>query len=124
MKTYSGFNTINQSKKFRITGIDLVKRDIINHFSIRKGEKLMNPNFGSLIWSMLFEPLDDQTKKIIIADVVSIVNYDPRVAVDDVLVQELGLGIRLRISLTYIPTGQTSLMLLTFNKDTQSLTTA
>lgn len=84
----------------------------------------MNPNFGSLIWSMLFEPLDDQTKKIIIADVVSIVNYDPRVAVDDVLVQELGLGIRLRISLTYIPTGQTSLMLLTFNKDTQSLTTA
>ena len=51
---YKGFSTIDQTKKFRLTDIDLVKRDLLNHFSIRKGEKLMTPNFGSIIWNMLF----------------------------------------------------------------------
>jgi phage baseplate assembly protein W len=124
MITYRGLNTINQSKKFRMTGIELVKRDLLNHFSIRKGEKLMNPNFGSIIWGMLFEPLDDETKKLILDDVTAIVNYDPRVSVNEVLIQELGIGLRLQVSLTYLPNGQQSMMLLTFNKDTNSLSAA
>jgi hypothetical protein len=38
MLTYRGFNTIGQTKKFRLTDLDLVKRDLLNHFQIRKGE--------------------------------------------------------------------------------------
>jgi phage baseplate assembly protein W len=57
MTTYRGLSTLGQNKKFRLTDIELVKRDLLNHFQIRKGEKLMNPNFGSIIWNMLFEPL-------------------------------------------------------------------
>ena len=45
---YRGFSTINQVKKFRLTDIELVKRDLINHFGIKKGQKLMNPEFGSI----------------------------------------------------------------------------
>jgi len=51
---YRGFSTINQIKKFRLTDVELVKRDLINHFSIKKGQKLMNPDFGSIIWNMLY----------------------------------------------------------------------
>ena len=64
MTKFRGFNTVNQVKKFRLTDLDLVKRDLLNHFQIRKGEKLMNPAFGSIIWNMLFEPLTDETKKV------------------------------------------------------------
>ena len=49
--TYKGFSTNNRSKKFRVTDFELVKQDLINHFNIRKGEKLMNPNFGTIIWN-------------------------------------------------------------------------
>ena len=63
---YKGFSTINRSKKFRTTDIDLVKQDLINHFSIRKGEKLMNPNFGSIVWSLLFEPMDEHINQMVV----------------------------------------------------------
>ena len=55
--TYKGFSTIGQTGKFRLTDFDLVKQDIINNFQIRKGEKLMNPDFGTIIWNIIHEPL-------------------------------------------------------------------
>jgi phage baseplate assembly protein W len=116
--TYRGFNTIDQNKKFRLTDLNLVKRDLINHFQIRKGEKLMNPSFGSLIWNTLFEPLDERTKKIILDDVKSVVSYDPRLAVDEVIVQQLDSGLQIQMTITYLPTNMTEVMSLTFDRDT------
>jgi hypothetical protein len=66
---YRGFSTIGRTKKFRLTDLELVKRDLLNHFSIRKGEKLMDPNFGSIIWNMLYEPLTADVKSSIVEDV-------------------------------------------------------
>lgn len=117
MTKYRGFNTIDQVKKFRLTDIDLVKRDLLNHFQIRKGEKLMNPSFGSIIWNMLFEPLTDETKKIILDDVTEIVKYDPRLTVDEVIIQQLEHGLQLQIGLTYNPAGVNTVMSLNFNKE-------
>ena len=64
---YKGFSTINRSKKFRVGNFDLVKTDLYNHFQIKKGEKLMQPSFGSIVWSLLFEPLTELTKNAIAA---------------------------------------------------------
>jgi phage baseplate assembly protein W len=117
MLTYRGFSTIDQTKKFRLTDLDLVKRDLLNHFQIRKGEKLMNPNFGSIIWSALYEPFDEPTKKVILDDVKAVVSYDPRLAVDQVLLEELDNGLQIQISLTYLPANMTTVMNLTFDRD-------
>lgn len=122
MITYRGFSTIDQKKKFRLTDIDLIKRDLMNHFRIRKGEKLMNPNFGSIIWNTLFEPMTEETKKIILDDVNAVVKYDPRVSVDEVLITEQQNGLQIQIELTYIPTNQTASMNFTFNRDAGTLT--
>lgn len=121
MLTYKGFSTIDRTKKFRMTDLDLVKRDLLNHFQIRKGEKLMNPEFGSIIWNVLFEPLDEPTKKVILDDVKTVVSYDPRLAVDEVLLQQLDNGLQIQISLTYIPTNTTSIMNLTFDRDSNTV---
>ncbi len=59
MALYNGFSTLNGSKKFKLTDFELVKQDLQNHFGIRKGEKLMNPEFGTIIWDLLFEPLNE-----------------------------------------------------------------
>ena len=58
MSTYRGFSTLVNAKKYRLTDFELVKQDLINHFNIRKGEKLMKPDFGTVIWDMLFEPVE------------------------------------------------------------------
>jgi hypothetical protein len=64
MTIYRGFSTRLNAKKYSVTDFALAKQDMINHFEIRKGEKLMNPQFGSIIWDMLFEPLTEDTKQI------------------------------------------------------------
>jgi len=121
---YRGFSTVNQVKKFRLTDLDLVKQDLINHFSIKKGEKLMNPNFGSIIWSMLYEPLTAETKAIIVEDVKKVISYDPRLQVNGVLINELDHGLQLQIDLTFLPDNYASKLTLDFNNTNQSVTVA
>jgi phage baseplate assembly protein W len=121
MATYKGFNTQGQSKKFRITDADLIKRDLMNHFSIRKGEKLMQPNFGSIIWGMLFEPLTNEVKAEIVKDITTIINYDPRVNVESVDVTQYDHGIQVAVGLTYINNNQSDLLYMNFNGNSQRL---
>jgi phage baseplate assembly protein W len=85
--------------------IQLVKQDLLNHFNIRKGEKLENPEFGTNIYAYIFDPLDQDTKNLIIQEIEDVVNYDPRVQLDQVEVDEFEHGVQVRISLLYIGYG-------------------
>lgn len=119
MITYRGFSTYNRFKKFRLTDFELAKQDLFNHFHIRKGEKLMNPNFGTIIWNVLFEPFTEEIKSAIVSDINKIVKYDPRINVDSVEITQFDHGLQVNLSLTYIPTDQTGPMKMRFdqNKD-------
>jgi phage baseplate assembly protein W len=79
MATYIGYSSIGQKASSRIlVDKDLAKRDLMNHFYTRRGERLANPEFGSIIWDMLFEPMDAYTESLIQEDVERIINSDPR----------------------------------------------
>lgn len=119
---YKGFSTFNRDKKFRVVDFELVKQNLYNHFNIRKGEKLMQPNFGSNIWNMLFEPLTEEVRQIIVDDVKSVVSYDPRVSVSNVLVTQFDHGIQLVVELSYIPSNQLETLVLNFDNRSRSLT--
>ena len=114
--TYKGFSTVDQNKNFKLFDSSLVKRDLINHFYIRKGEKLENPNFGTIIWDVLFEPMTEQLKELIAKDVEEIVNSDPRIAVNALTVDATDQGISIQIEVTYLPFNVTDNMSLSFDK--------
>lgn len=102
-RIYRGISTIsNSSNSYALYDISLIKQDILNHFHIRKGEKLENPNFGTIIWDVLFEPLTEVLKNAIINDVTEIVNYDPRVTADSIVVTQYDSGIQIECKLTYL----------------------
>ena len=119
--TYKGFSTIGQTGKFRLTDFDLVKQDIINNFQIRKGEKLMNPDFGTIIWNIIHEPLTEDLKAVIITDIKKIAAYDPRVSIDNVVVTEFSQGIQVELQLRYVQTNQVNVMELQFDNETSTL---
>lgn len=119
---YKGFSTYNRSKKFRVTDVDLVKQNLYNHFNIRKGEKLMQPNFGTIVWNMMFEPLTDETKELIVADVRAIVGHDPRARATNVLVVQFDHGIQIDIDLLYLTSNQSDRLSLSFDRNSQTLT--
>jgi len=100
----------------RLTDFDLVKRDLLNHFNIRKGEKLGNPSFGTIIWDTIFEPFTSDVENAIIDDVKRIVAYDPRTTVTNVVITEYEFGLQVEIELIYAHTNLTSQLSLNFDK--------
>lgn len=117
MFVYKGFSSKEANKNFKLYDIDLVKQDLINHFYIRKGEKLENPEFGTVIWDMLFEPFTPDVKEIIAKDVEAIINYDPRFAVNEIQIDNTDQGIRIQAELVYVPFNIVERMTLTFDKN-------
>jgi phage baseplate assembly protein W len=105
MPTYfRGFSTVdaNQNNN-KLYDIELIKRDLLNHFYTRRGERVMYPEYGSIIWDLIFEPLTDYNKDTIINDCLRIVGSDTRVNLQNVNVTSYTYGIRLRIDLLYVP---------------------
>lgn len=115
--TYKGFNSKESAKNYKLYDIDLVKQDLINHFYIRKGEKLENPEFGTVIWDMLFEQFTEDVKNIIAKDVEDIINYDPRMAVNEIQIDSTDQGIRIQADVVYIPFNVNERMTLNFDKN-------
>ena len=115
--TYKGFSSKETKSNFKLYDIDLVKQDLINHFYIRKGEKLENPDFGTVIWDLLFEPMTEEVKKLIAKDVEDIINYDPRISVKAVSVDSTDQGIRISAELLYLPFNVSEMMTFDFDKN-------
>jgi phage baseplate assembly protein W len=114
---YKGFSSTETSRNYKLYDIDLVKQDLMNHFYIRKGEKLENPEFGTVIWDLIFEQFTEDVKTIIAKDVEDIINYDPRIAVNEVQIDSTDQGIRIQADITYIPFNINERMTFDFDKN-------
>lgn len=113
---YRGFNSRNIKGGFKENDIDLIKRDLLNHFYIRRGEKLENPDFGTVIWDLIFEPMTEQNMRIINEDVARIINRDPRTSPKNLKIDATEHGIRIEIDLTYVPFDVTEKLTLDFDR--------
>jgi len=122
MAIYKGYNTVdNKTTKTRLEDAELIKRDLSNHFNIRKGEKLMRPDFGTIIWDALFEPMTEDLRDAIVDDVTRIVNYDPRLIAESILVDEYEQGILVEARVRYSNNNQLETLRLQFDQTTNSL---
>ena len=117
-KAYRGISTVNEeNNSFVLYDIGLIKQDLLNHFHIRQGEKLENPEFGCIIWDALFEPLTETLKEAIAQNVTTIVNSDPRVQADQVFVNSYESGLQIECVLTYLPYNISEQLKLQFDED-------
>ena len=115
--TYRGISTVNpNTKEFKLFDLALIKQDIVNHFHIRLGEKIENPGFGTIIWDVLYEPLTDALKDVIIQNVTEVINYDKRVKVDRVTVDSYESGIQIECDLTYLQYSISEQLKFTFDQ--------
>ena len=121
MAYYRGYNTVdNIFGSIRLTESQLVRRDILNHFNVNQGEAVMRPNFGSIIKSIVFEPLTEETQDLIIDEVKRVVQSDPRVQMADMELQEFESGIQVAMTLNYVNTDLSEQLFIKFDRDTQS----
>jgi phage baseplate assembly protein W len=103
-KTFKGFSTVSSaSESYGLYDLHLIKQDLLNHFHIRMGERLEQPDFGTIIWDIIFEPLTDQMIQMITKNVETIVNYDSRVRAEQIIVTAYETGIQVECTLVYYP---------------------
>jgi phage baseplate assembly protein W len=115
--TYKGFSTIsNNFGSSKLTDTDLIKRDLLNHFAIRKGEKLMRGNFGTSLRDLIMDPLTEETKQLIIEEVNAVINNDPRVRPEEVTLDEYENGLQVQIILRYVIDNQVENLLVRFDR--------
>ncbi|MDC0002423.1 GPW/gp25 family protein [bacterium] len=117
-KAYRGLSSVNpDNNSSTLYDLALIKQDLLNHFHIRQGEKLMNPEFGTIIWDAIFEPFTDELKQSIADNVTSIVNYDPRIQANEIIVSTYESGIQIELDLTYVPYNISEKLRLDFDEN-------
>lgn len=114
---YKGFSTVDPTNYGgKLFDFDLIKQDIINHFNTRKGERVMNPTFGTIVWDLIMEPLTDQIKDLLTNDITTICNFDPRVSPLEIKINEYEQGYLVELTLLMKSTDETSTLRLAFDQ--------
>jgi len=117
--TFKGFSSRADKRNFKLYDFEVAKQDLINRLSVRKGERVENPEFGTIIYDAIFEPFTEALKDAIVDDVTANLNADPRIATEEILVTEADKGIAIQATIKYVPLNITEK--LRFNFDENSL---
>ncbi len=114
---YKGFSTIDSTNYgSKLYDFDLIKQDIINQFHTRKGQRVMNPTFGTVIWDLLMEPLTEVVKETLTNDITTICTSDPRVYPIQIKINEEERGYLIEITLAMKNTDQRTTLRLLFDQ--------
>ncbi len=113
---YKGYSSLSDNNT-KLFDFDLIKQDIINHFNTKKGERVMNPEFGCVIWDLLMDPITDRTRELLKQDIERICTSDPRVTPTQMDLTEYPNGYLLEVTLLMNGTDQSETMKLAFDQN-------
>lgn len=105
MVKFIGYSSIDQYfGSVTLQDVELAKRDLLNHFYTKKGERLGSPEFGSILPFLVFEPLDDDSIFQVENDIDTIISLDPRwnLVNKEIIIGENSITCDLRLQ--YVPT--------------------
>lgn len=145
MTQYIGFSTINANKprstnlqygvgggpgtitspvipgkKFRITDQQLVIQNFVNALNIRLGEKVGQPQYGTTLWSFVFEPNTQDTQFALEQEIRRVASLDPRLILDTVRAFPQENGILLECQLAIAPFNEAALLSVFFDSSTNT----
>ena len=115
--TFKGFSSKADKQSFKVYDFECAKQDLINRLSVRKGERVENPEFGTIIYDLLFEPFTEALKDAITEDITANLNADPRIGTEEITVVEADHGIAIQATLKYIPLDITEKLAFKFDEN-------
>jgi len=121
MATFRGYSTIDKRfGNFVLEDVQLAKRDLLNHFYTRKGERIHEPEFGSILPDLVFEPLVPEVVDQVEDDVRTIVRTDPRWTLKDLNIEIGEHSITCHLDLVYNPTTTIEYLYLKFTAEEEN----
>ena len=117
MTMYRGFSTLQGNfSSTKVVDSELVKRDLLNAFAIRKGEKVGTPGYGSGVLDLVMEPLTEEVKNLLLEEVTSTIAQDPRVSLQQLVIEEYENGLQAQINLLYVQSNQSENLVINFDR--------
>ena len=113
-----GFSTVDKVKApYSLVDGDVIVRDLLNEFYTKKGERLMRPNFGSVIWDLLMNPNTRDLENLVRKDIERIIDKDPRAELLDLRIAVLEHGIKASVKIQTVPYGEENTLYLEYKDD-------
>lgn len=119
-KQFKGYTTVNKTKIIKQYDIDIVKRDLLNNFYTRKGERRGDPSYGSIIWDLLFELDTSKNRKLAYEDAKKILLNEKRCKLNKLELKVYEHGYIIEATLTYKSTNERFSFTQLFNKSLAS----
>lgn len=120
MATFIGMSTVDTVRApYVLTDDDLIKRDILNEFNTKRGERVMRPNFGSIIWEILMDPDTGKLQKMVDEDITKIIDRDPRVKLLRVNTLVAEHTLRSEVMVEYVASTNQDTLYLNYTRDSQ-----
>ena len=92
-----------------------IKSAVKNILLTKPGEKLFEPNLGSQVINLLFEPLDPFTAEVIRDEIINTINqYEPRVELENVTVKPLPANNKFNVVITFRIVGLPAVQTISF----------
>ncbi|AMM43803.1 base plate protein [Pectobacterium phage vB_PcaM_CBB] len=116
---FKGFSSPIVGKTNVLFDVELVKQDLINHFNTRKGERVMDVEYGFIGWDLLFELDRPGNAQLLEADARNIVAQDPRLQLLSIQVQNVEYGYQIDLRLRYVQLDTVEDLSLVFDNRSQ-----
>jgi len=101
---YRGFSTVGQIRApYTLIDGALIKADLLNELYTKRGERVMRPTYGTRIWDIIMNPLDQYVVAEIKEDIERIVEKDNRVEMTDMFTDVLDHTISITLHLKFKP---------------------
>lgn len=100
--TFKGFASPEVGLTQVLYDQELVKRDLLNHFNTRKGERAFDAAYGFIGWDLVFELDQPSIKQTLDDDARRIVGEDPRVSLEFLEVSNTEYGYIINMTLYYV----------------------
>lgn len=113
---FVGFNTVGKlNPPYSLTNLELVKRDIENHFATPMGSRVMLPTYGTRIYDLLFDPFDEYTKNLILEDATRVIQSEPRVQLVTIDTYQEDQSLTVSMTLLFVPESVTDNLFVSFS---------
>ncbi len=120
--TGSTISPINYGKKYRAVDEKLIIQDFINALNIQQGQKVGKPDYGTTLWSFVFEPNTTDVQFQLQDEIRRVASGDPRMTINSVKAYPKENGILVEIELAVVPFNRAQLLNVFFNNLTNSAT--
>ena len=111
-------NPITSGRKFRLTDAQLVIRDFLNALNIPQGQKVGQPEYGTTLWSFVFEPNTSDVQQQLVDEIRRVAGQDPRLQLGYVRCYPQENGILLEIQCAVSPFNEADVLSIFFDSAT------